>query len=84
MNDTRARPHVDMATQAPALHWACRCCNVLGFKVQLLDSTVYPGAPRYLDDSKESKKLLKEWKRRFSGTPDMIAALNRYVYTYIQ
>ena len=79
VNDTRARPHVDMGTQAPANHWACRSCNVLGFKEPLLSSTVYPSSPRRLDDSKESKRLLKEWKRRFHKSPEMIAALDRYV-----
>ena len=79
VNDTRARPHVDMSTQPPAKRWSCRSCNVLGFKDSILQSTVYPGAVRYLEDTPKHRRLKKEWKKRFAGTPEMIsAALDRY------
>ena len=78
INDSRARPHFDMSTQPPACRWACRGCNILGVKDSILQSTVYAGAARYLDDSRPHKRLLREWKARFRGTPTIIEnALNR-------
>ena len=82
INDLRAMHHVSMATQAPALHWACRDCNVLGVYVKLLDTVVYIGAIRLLPGcgSTRVRRLQREWRARFHGTPDLLALEDRPIF----
>ena len=82
INDLRAMSHVSMSTQAPAINWACRDCNVLGVKVALLDAVVYVGAIRLLagTGSPRTRALTREWRQRFAGTPDLLAMADRPIF----
>ena len=82
INDLRAMSHVSMASQAPALNWACRDCNVLGVKIQELDAVVYVGAIRLLPGcgSTRARTLQREWRARFSGAPKLLALEHRPIF----
>ena len=78
-------PYVSMATGSPAINWACRYCNLDGVWIAELDSVVYPGgAARVLAQlprrTATQRRLLNEWRRRFRGTPHIVAALVRPDY----
>jgi hypothetical protein len=71
VNDTRAEPHVTMATQPPACQCACTVCDVVGWRCPALDSTLYICGIRCLAEFKdrEAVRLRAEWKRSMAGVP---------------
>jgi hypothetical protein len=72
VNDTRACPHVTMATQPPALTCACGTCDVVGWHLPQLDSTVYVYGLRILSEfnDREARTLRAEWKRSMRQIPN--------------
>jgi hypothetical protein len=72
-----------MATQPPALECACTVCDVVGWKLPALDSTVYICGIRCLAefDDIETKKLRKEWKQSMAGVP-WVQSMNQAGFEY--
>jgi hypothetical protein len=83
VNDTRAEPHVTMATQPPALECACTVCDVSGWKHPGLDSTLYICGIRCIAEfvDSEAKQLRKEWKRSMAGVP-WVQTMNAGAFQY--
>ncbi len=76
--DTRAGPHVTMSTQPPALTCSCITCDVEGWYLPHLDSTVYVYGLRILSEfnDREARTLRAEWKRSMRHEPNAQTMVN--------
>ena len=60
--DYRGLPHFTQMRQAPAVIGACPACNIVSLYVKGLDTTVYPGAFRWLP---RDHNLREHWAASF-------------------
>jgi hypothetical protein len=83
VNDTRAEPHVTMSTQPPALDCACTVCDVTGWQLPALESTLYFCGIRCLAEfgGAETKLLRQEWRASMAGVP-WVQSMNQQAFQY--
>ncbi len=67
LNDIRGMPSISMQVQPPAILWACQC-EVRGIHILAYNTTVYPGACRFLSPDNPRRQ---EYADVFSEWPEL-------------
>jgi hypothetical protein len=65
VNDLRALHYVSMGKSVTgSINCSCKDCDLVGWRINQLGTTVYPSALHFLDDALQNEPVRREWMAR--------------------